>query len=189
MCCWKRISYFLRKEKLIFNYFTIVLIFDWSAVDPQCYISVRCTTQWFDKFRGYVMLGLRVTTICYHTTLLQHHWPYSLCCTFHLAVSSSHNWKTVSPTPHPSRTPPPSGGHQFILRIYGSVSARKHIPKVSWDENTNRDFCLTSCTRRDGFRLGRARDGKEKREIPSISLRLPSSSKHTAVQRKKKKGK
>ena len=48
---------------------------------------------------------------------------------------------------------------------------------------------MTSCTRRDGFRLGRARDGKEKREIPSISLRLPSSSKHTAVQRKKKKGK
>ena len=58
-------------------------MFYFSIVSTKCYISFRCTTYRFNFFICYTVLSISVPTICHHTTLLQHLWLYSLCCTFH----------------------------------------------------------------------------------------------------------
>ena len=57
-----------------------------SIVHTQCYISFRCTTQWFNKSICYATFTTSVATNCHHAVLLQYHWPYSLCCVFILTT-------------------------------------------------------------------------------------------------------
>ena len=64
----------------------------------QCYINFRYTAYWFDSSICYHMLTASVATICHHITLLQYHWLYSLCCTFHPMTYSFHNCKFITPT-------------------------------------------------------------------------------------------
>ena len=101
--------------------------FYWSIVDTQCHIHFRNPTQLMNMFIHSIVLTARVATTCHHAVLLQYYWLYFLCCTLCPITYSFHNWKFVSSPPpsHLSHThlSLPSGKYQFVVGIYGSVSA------------------------------------------------------------------
>ena len=86
---WGRFYVLFLQGKSVLHFFFYLTI-----VDTWCYISLRCTTSWFNRSVCYAMLTTSVATICHHTTLLQYHWLYSLCCGFYSHdLIHFHNWK------------------------------------------------------------------------------------------------
>ena len=53
-----------------------------SIVDTQCYITFRCTAEWFDNSRRYAVLT-SVAIVCDNTSPLKYHPLYSLCYAFY----------------------------------------------------------------------------------------------------------
>lgn len=75
-----------------------------SLTDTQCYLSFRCTAQWFDD--GHHTCGC-------HMTLSQYHEPYSLCCAFHSRGSLGPHLEACFPLPF-TLSAHPSGPECFL---------------------------------------------------------------------------
>lgn len=79
---------------ILYNKLNNIFFFTWSIVDTMLH-----------EFQMYAIVVQYLCTLCYahhsiaticlHVTLLWYHWPYSLCCTFHLRTYSFQNWKSL----------------------------------------------------------------------------------------------
>ena len=56
----------------------------WNMVGTQCYLSSRCTMQWFDQSIHHAVHTMSIATICHRTTLSQHRWLCFLGCISYL---------------------------------------------------------------------------------------------------------
>ena len=119
--CFKKC--YLQHITLI-SWLTHIYLFYWSIVDTQCYISFSGTQHSDSTTLDYAVLTTSIDTVCHHTTLLKHHWLYSLCCTF-LSLWLFHS--IPHSHLHPFCLSPPTllffGNHHFGFCMYGPVSA------------------------------------------------------------------
>lgn len=71
-------------------FFSLSLLFQYSWHTTWHYISLRCTTQWFNKVTYDALLATSIAPICPHASLLPFHWS----CSF-MGLFSSTKWKAL----------------------------------------------------------------------------------------------